>query len=861
MNARQPFAVFAGQPVEERFDRAVEGLLMLALFFAPLALGTVHAWSKQIVIVLVALASLAFLLKLVLCRDVPFVWSWAYVPVALFVLIAVLQLMPLPSSVVETISPHTASLRRDLLGDLPDADEALSTMTLSFYPWATRHDLRLVLAVAAVFVIVVNVYRQGQRIKRLLAAIAILGGAVAVLALMQAVAGNGRIYWFVPTYDQAHSGPFINHSHFGQFMNLCIGAALGLLLVTLHEAFGGRQVTPPRVAEYLFSPAGRNVKALLAMIVLAAAAVFVSLTRGGMLSMLVAAAFTALMLSWRQSVQGRGWVLVLLALGAFVCVLYVGFDQVYDRLATLRDLRNAQSGRWQIVKDIALAWTKFPIFGVGLGTHEVVYPMFDRSTIASLAMYAENEYAQAAEETGLIGLLALACFGAIVWLQYGRDIRPGLVSVRLAAYGLGFGVLAILVHSLSDFGQHLPANALLTAVCCGLLVALPGVGRAGEARPAPVKARAAVLPGRITVLLLVAAMWGWAVWGAERARLAEDHWNKALAAEQHLEIDDWVASPGTQEYLFGHAMMAVEAEPDNIHYRHWLGVYKWLSLTPYTDPNSGQLPPEALPWVAQIAAELDAARPLCPTFGALYCFLGELERFVLGDPSGAERIAKGYRLAPCDATACLAAARVDIQEGKTDEAFEKLTRAVRLNGQYFERAVRLCLDELDRPDLALQLASDDTKRLAYVGHLLAPPQQADLSGSVAPDPNAAVDRPDRRLIAEQAHLKILDELKTLCAQPGAPASAFASLASLYQQAGDLDLAIEHYQRAVRLNYDEAGWHYLLAEVLAQVDRVDEAVHEARICLRFRPDYIPARQLIEALSVRHPASAQATTGLP
>jgi len=103
-------------------------------------------------------------------------------------------------------------------------------MTLSFYPNATKHNLRLILAVAAVFFVVVNVYRRAEQIKRLLAAIAIIGGAIALLALAQDLFGNGKIYWIVPTgHGETYSGPFINHSHYGQFMNLSIGAALGLL--------------------------------------------------------------------------------------------------------------------------------------------------------------------------------------------------------------------------------------------------------------------------------------------------------------------------------------------------------------------------------------------------------------------------------------------------------------------------------------------------------------------------------------------------------------------------------------------------------------------------------------------------------
>ena len=173
-----------------------------------------------------------------------------------------------------------------------------------------------------------------------------------------------------------------------------------------------------------------------------------------------------------KSLRGHGWIVVVMALGAFIGVLFIGFDAVCDRLAALRQLSQAEVGRWQIVKDVATAWTKFPLLGTGLGTHEVVYPMFDRATIPALASHAENEYAQAAEETGIIGLILLLGLGAGVWVSHVRIVKNRSVPIRSAAYGLGFGLVAIMVHSLSDFGRHIPANGFLSAVSCGLLIGL-----------------------------------------------------------------------------------------------------------------------------------------------------------------------------------------------------------------------------------------------------------------------------------------------------------------------------------------------------------------------------------------------------
>ena len=372
------------------FDKVIEWLLISLLAFMPLAFGAVEAWSEEVVVALAAAISLCFLLKLIIEKDTRLIWSWAFVPVAIFILVAVVQLIPLRASLVTAISPETAATKAELLDDLPNSRTLLRYMTLSFYPNATKHDLRLVLSVAAVFFVVVNIYRRPDQIKRLLVAIAIIGGSIAVLALAQDLFGNGKIYWFVsPGAGNANSGTFINHSHYGQFINLSIGAALGLIMVKIHEALTKKKITPEIILEYLSSPATKVIWFLLAIIIIGVATVFVSLTRGGLVSMLIATGFTTLILISRRSLKGRGWIMVLMALGAFICVLYIGFDAVYDRLATLQELHQYE-GRWQIVKDLSVSYKRFPVLGTGLGTHEVVYPMFDRATTSSLAAHAEN---------------------------------------------------------------------------------------------------------------------------------------------------------------------------------------------------------------------------------------------------------------------------------------------------------------------------------------------------------------------------------------------------------------------------------------------------------------------------------------
>ena len=815
-----------------RFDTVIEWLLVGLLAFMPLAFGVVHAWSEEVVVTLSGAIVICFLLKLVFDSHQGIIWSWSYVPVGLFILIGILQFIPLSTGLISIISPNTAVLKTELLGDLSNADDVLKSMTLSFYPNATKHDLRLVLAVAGVFVVVLNVFRRPDQIKRLLVAITVIGCVIAAITLAQNIFGNGKIFWFVPTrYGGANSGPFVNHSNLGQFMNLSIGAALGWLCVKLNEAFAGRKVTLSTVVDCLTAGSGKSLWLLVVVIGLCAASVFVSLTRGGMISMLAAIALTTLLFASRQSCRSYGWIMVVMVFFAFTCILYIGFDAVYDRLASLRDFDKAENFRLQILKDIAIAWTIFPIFGTGLGTHSVVYPMFDRSTITALATHAENEYAQVLEETGLLGLGQLIIFGVIVWSSCIRNSRSTRQPIRLAAYGLCFGIFAILIHSLSDFGQHLPANAMLTAIFCALLLVLARSGQSGRKRAAPelTPFRNSTLL-RIGVLLGGCILWGWALDGANNARIAETHWQKALDIEKGLIDRSWQGTDAEYAELISHTRTAADYQPDNIGYRHWLNVYRWRSIcqTTYPDTDENILTDDLAPTIHDIVAEFRKAITVCPTYGPTYSIVGQIEKFILNDDSGAENIRKGFRLAPCDPIACFVAGWLDVLEGKTQDCIAKFEKAVQLDGSLFKDVVNIYVNHLSRPHLAVLAAGDDIGRLSHVTNVLHDMQYDDLAG--------------------QTREKTKDLLEAECSGPDASASMFASLGDIYSKQDNNEAAIECYRQALAREYSQVYWRLELAKLLAKMERMPEALREAKTCLQLRPQFQTAEKLVMNFSV-------------
>jgi len=821
-------------PAAVFIDKIIEIFLIGLLAFMPLVFGAVQAWSEEFVILGAGLIAILFCCKLILFPQQRLVRTWAYVPVAIFVLIAVLQLVPLPRGLISVISPNTVALRTELLGNIPGSDSYLEWMPLSLYPAATKQDLRLVLAVGVVFVVVLNVFRKPAQIKRLLWSIAIIGGMVGAITLAQNIFGNGKIYWFISTpYSQGYSGPFINHSNYGQFVNLSIAAALGALIVRLHEVFSHSKVGVPEVFNYIGSSASRGIWLLVGIISICLATVFLSLTRGGIISMLTAMAFTAVILARTESIKRQSWLFVVIALLAFSCVLYTGFDAVCERLATLRNLSEADSGRVQILKDIAVSWSRFPLLGTGLGTHRYVYPMLDRSYIVALAVHAENEYAQVLEETGLLGLGALLVFGIITGWQYLKSIRNKSSLICPAAYGLGFGIIAILIHSMSDFGQHIPANGFLTAILCAVLVVL-----GGQKSTSTVLSKVAIpCRGcrwlRLTAMVLVCTILSWAVRDADKCRIAEGHWNKAQAVRKQLAQTD---QPGT-EYLYSrlirHARAAVDSDCENIRYRYWLNVYLYKALGGSNDPYNDEIiiNSEQMPQVYEIVGQLRQVCMLCPTYGPAYSMLGQIEKFVLYDESGSEQIRKGFRLAKNDPIICFVAGCSDASEGDIDSAAHKFARAIKLDGRLYKKVAMIYIDQLSRPDLAITAAGQNTGYLYQAFTVLSDAQYTDY--------------------AQQAQQKMITALEKKCNNGSAAAWESRLLGSSYKTLGRNEEAIKCYRRALRLKYDQVQWRFELANLLAECDEAKEAMDEARVCLQLKPGFSAAKNLLAECSV-HPS---------
>jgi O-antigen ligase len=181
---------------------------------------------------------------------------------------------------------------------------------------------------------------------------------------------------------------------------------------------------------------------------------------------------------WRSSRVARGiasdgWALVALfvALG-FAYALWLYAEKVLQTFAILRlgtDDPSA-SGRLLVWEDTLRLGREYPWTGTGLNTFSWAFPPYQRPMWGQRHYtHAENDYLQAFAEGGLplVSIIALGLVrgGAKLlrgWSKRQREYERGL------GLGLLGGLVALLLHSASDFNLHIMANAVLFVLLLAL---------------------------------------------------------------------------------------------------------------------------------------------------------------------------------------------------------------------------------------------------------------------------------------------------------------------------------------------------------------------------------------------------------
>ena len=484
-------------PVPARAALAV--LVGLALL-SPWPFGCAHPRLAGTIALLALLTSLAVALA-ALRWKAPFALPPPVWPLAGFIALAAVQLLPLPSPLHGLLAPGPAAVWHPAE---PEAAAVLGpgAFPLSVYPDGTREWLAFALGVSALAALAVPALRD--RRYALLSALVVGGGglAVALFGIVARLLFGNRLYgeFAVPTV--APFGPFVSKNHFAGYVEMASLLALGL-------AFGLADETRRKGGSLGWiegSRAGRVVWALGAVGIMALA-VLVSLSRGGVVSLAAGAiAFFALRALVRRHPRARSARYALVALMGLLALAALAFAVLPPgaraRILSLGGITGDLAGafRLSVWRDTLRLAAASPILGHGFGAYADALPPFKTAAGTLRVEHAESDWLELLAEGGGVGLLLAGLF---IVLAAGVAVRGLRAQDDRLRRGLGLGAaaasLALLVHGAFDFNLHIPSNAILFAFLLALLAGAAGAG--GAVRPTGMGLLVLVLVGGVLAAL------------------------------------------------------------------------------------------------------------------------------------------------------------------------------------------------------------------------------------------------------------------------------------------------------------------------------------------------------------------------
>jgi O-antigen ligase len=422
---------------------------------------------------------------------------------ALLFVAGLVQLFPLPPTLLRVVSPGAADIQQEMYPQQPEqitpeikAAGRPEWPATTLYPHATRTNLFRWLGLLILFAAVRNQVASTGSLWRLSLLMLANGCLLAVFGLFQAFSktardpttGQSLVFWAYPA--AMPFGPFINRNHFAAYINLCIALGIGLLawLGPTEQDRKQRYMVKPNapmeqreVWGMVFSPfVVLHSPAQLWTLVgvgLMTAALMCSLSRGGFVSLVVALIATmCLRLSWPPRIRRLE---VLLIPIVFIAGLFafVGFRPLESRLGTLFSGAQLADVRWSLWSDLISLAPRFWLLGSGYGTLGYVEPLARSATTfgdpSMFVEHAHNDYLEALIEGGIVRCVLTLLLVGLVFSAGFRGLRryigrtPGALAV-----GAMIAFLAIALHSTVDFAMTTPAVAILAAVVVAQLVAL-----------------------------------------------------------------------------------------------------------------------------------------------------------------------------------------------------------------------------------------------------------------------------------------------------------------------------------------------------------------------------------------------------
>lgn len=247
------------------------------------------------------------------------------------------------------------------------------------------------------------------------------------------------------------SGVYVNRNHMAGFLEMSIPLILGLFLTR-----------------------SRSLEVRIRMILLTLFLIIcqvLTLSRGGWAATVGAMVFMMLTLLLMKGFQQKR-LLITIAVGVVVVTLIILVSTpVVQRITTLteKDMEDNISGRliywastWNMIQDNILT-------GTGPGTFTEASPAYLKPGLAVLPLYAHNDYLHFIADSGIFVIPLMLWLVGLFFRTGFRKLKSRSRQTTGIILGCMASVVAILIHSFSDFNLHIPANITLFTTITALV--------------------------------------------------------------------------------------------------------------------------------------------------------------------------------------------------------------------------------------------------------------------------------------------------------------------------------------------------------------------------------------------------------
>jgi O-antigen ligase len=309
--------------------------------------------------------------------------------------------------------------------------------------YSTRMELLLLVSDLILLFLAVQAFRTLRDWRGFVWFGMVFGFLTSIFGILQHLTFNGKLYWFREMhYGGIPFGPYVNRNHFAGFVELVLPLALVPLVL-------GRVRRERWLVVGLFA-------------VVPIGALFLSVSRGGIVSFGVELAVLALVMIQRRTAGKQllaGAAVLLLAL---LMVSWLGVGQLLQRFSSFQSLEATAGKRASMRHDTWQIFLQHSVAGTGLGTLQIVYPPYESLYDGKIVNHTHNDYLEALAETGILGGLCCAWFLGVLFSESLRPLRQlnNSFAGTLQLSGL-VACTGFLVHSLVDFNLHIPSNAIL----------------------------------------------------------------------------------------------------------------------------------------------------------------------------------------------------------------------------------------------------------------------------------------------------------------------------------------------------------------------------------------------------------------